>query len=408
MTRAFDVEAIRAEFPALQQRVNDKELVYLDNAATTHKPVVVLDAMEHFYRVDNSNVHRGVHTLSQRATEAFEHARKTMARFVNARDVAECIFTRGTTEAINLVASSLGSKVLGPGDRIVLSGMEHHSNIVPWQLVAERTGATIDVLELDATGAIASGQIEEKIGARTKIVSVVHTSNALGTMNPIHEIVARAHAVGALVLVDGAQAAGHGGVNVQALGCDFFTISGHKMFGPTGIGMLWGRLELLRDMPPWQGGGDMIKTVTFAKSTWAEPPARFEAGTPAIAEAIGMAAAAEWLMAFDPSDIARHEAGLLAYGTELLQAVSGLRLIGTAPKKRAILGFVIDGIHPHDLGMLLDHDGVAVRVGHHCTQPVMAHFGVTATTRASLALYSTKHELDRLATAIDKARSILL
>ncbi|MCC6625058.1 MAG: SufS family cysteine desulfurase [Deltaproteobacteria bacterium] len=405
--RPFDVEAVRAEFPALDQRVNGKPLVYLDNAATTHKPRVVIEAIDGFWERDNSNVHRGVHTLSQRATTSFEAARQTMANFVHASGPDEIVFVRGTTEALNLVANAWGGKVLRPGDRIVLSGMEHHSNIVPWQLVAERTGAEIVVMQLDADGAIADGEIERSIDAKTRIVSVVHTSNALGTVNPVRRIADAAHAVGAVCVVDGAQAVGHGGVDVAALGCDFFACSSPKMFGPTGVGLLWGRRALLADMPPWQGGGDMIKTVTFTRSTWADPPARFEAGTPAIAEAIGMAAAARWLMAFDHHAVQRHEAELLAYGTGLLSAIPGLRLIGTAPDKRAVLGFVLEGCHPHDVGMLLDHEGVAVRVGHHCTQPVMAHFGVTATTRASLSLYSTRAELDRLAAALDKVRGIL-
>jgi len=295
MTRTFDVEAVRAEIPALAQRVNGKPLVYLDNAATTHKPLAVLDAMDAFYRHDNSNVHRGVHTLSQRATAAFEAARQTLAGFVGAAGPDEIVFTRGTTEALNLVANAWGGKVLGPGDRIVLSGMEHHSNIVPWQLVAERTGAEIAVMQLDDDGAIADGEIERAIDRRTRIVSVVHTSNALGTINPVRRIADAAHAVGAICVVDGAQAVGHGAVDVAELGCDLFACSSHKMFGPTGVGLLWGRRALLADMPPWQGGGDMIKSVTFARSTWADPPARFEAGTPAIAEATGMAAAARWL-----------------------------------------------------------------------------------------------------------------
>ncbi|MFO0746633.1 MAG: SufS family cysteine desulfurase [Myxococcota bacterium] len=407
MTR-FDPESVRGQFPALHQDVNGKPLVYLDNAATTHKPVAVLDAMDHFYRFDNANVHRGVHTLSQRATESYERARQTLATFIHARGPDEIVFTRGTTEALNLLAWGWGSKVLGPGDKVVLSGMEHHSNIVPWQLACERTGAEIAVMELDQTGAIAAGEIDKKIDERTKIVSVVHTSNALGTVNPVAAIAARAHAVGAVCVVDGAQATAHGAVDVQALGCDFFACSSHKMFGPTGIGLLWGKRELLREMPPWQGGGDMIKTVTFARSTWADPPSRFEAGTPAIADAIGMAAAAEWLMGLDRDAIQRHEAELLAYGTDILTSIRGLRMIGTAADKHAILGFVIDGCHPHDVGMLVDHEGVAVRVGHHCTQPVMACFGISATTRASLALYSTRGELERLGAALEKARSILL
>ena len=404
----FDVAQIRTEFPALHQEVHGKPLTYLDSAASSMKPQAVIDALVRFYSHDYSNVHRGVHALSQRATEAYEGARAALARFLSAGE-DEVIFTRGTTEALNLVANAWSSKHLGPGDEVVLSGMEHHSNIVPWQMACERHGAKLVVLALDARGAIAEGEVEAKIGPRTKVVAVVHTSNALGTVNDIAFIrkVIDAQAPAAVLVVDGAQAVPHGPVDPRALGADFFAFSGHKMFGPTGIGALWGRRERLEQMPPWQGGGDMIKSVSFEKTTYAEPPARFEAGTPAIGEAVGLGAAARWLMALDGRAIAAHEDALLAYGHARLSEISGLRFTGTADKKKAVLAFAIDGVHPHDLGTLLDMEGVAVRVGHHCAEPVMHHFGVSATTRASLALYSTREEIDRLVMAIDKALRIL-
>ena len=403
----FDVAALRAEFPALAQDVHGKPLVYLDNAASTHKPRAVLDALEGFYAHDYSNVHRGVHTLSQRATERFEAARATLARFVGARDPREVIFTRGATEGLNLVAQAWGRANLRPGDEVVVSEMEHHSGIVPWQLACEATGARLVVLRMDDRGALPPGEILEKIGPRTRIVSVVHISNALGTVNPLGAIIAQAKRHGALVCVDGAQAAPHAVIDVDRLGCDFYALSGHKMYGPTGIGVLWGRYELLAAMPPWHGGGDMIKRVTFERTTYAEPPARFEAGTPHIAGAIGLAAAADWLLALGLDRVAAWETALLAYGEAVLARFPGLRMIGQAPHKAGVLAFTIDGVHPHDLGTLLDMDGVAVRVGHHCAQPVMDRFGVPATTRASLAVYSTPEDLDRLGAALDKALSLL-
>jgi len=403
----LDVAAVRAQFPALSQEINGKPLVYLDSGASAQKPQAVIDAMDRFYAHDYSNVHRGVHALSQRATEAFEAARATMARFVNAPDERGVLFTRGTTEGINLVAQAWGRANLGAGDEVVLSEMEHHSGIVPWQLVCEATGATLVVLRMDDRGVIPDAEISDKIGPRTKMVSVTHIANALGTVNPIRRIVEHAHDHGALVLVDGAQAAPHVAIDVQALGCDFYAFSGHKMYGPTGIGVLWGRFELLAAMPPWHGGGDMIKRVTFEKTTYAEPPARFEAGTPDIAGAVGMAAAAEWLMDLGLDRVAAWDREVLEYGHAALAEIPGLRMIGTAPDKTGILSFVIDGVHPHDLGTLLDMDGVAVRVGHHCAQPVMDRFGVSATTRASLGVYNTREDIDRLAAAIRKALSLL-
>lgn len=406
MTRPFDVESLRVEFPALHQEVNGKPLAYLDSAASSMKPKAVLDALHDFYHRDYSNVHRGVHTLSQRATELYEEARRSIATFLSVNS-DEVVFTRGTTEALNLVAMSWSQRYLRPGDEVVISGMEHHAQIVPWQMACERYGAELVVLDLDDDGQIAEGELDKKIGERTRMVAVCHISNALGTVNDIRRIAERAHEVGAVMCVDGAQAVPHGPVSPRSLGADFYAFSGHKMFGPTGIGVLWGRYELLNSMPPWQGGGDMIRSVSFERTTYREPPARFEAGTPAIGEAIGLGAAARWLMAQDIAGMTRHEDELLAYGHEVLTTISGLRFIGTAARKKAVLGFTIDGVHPHDLGTLLDLEGVAVRVGHHCAEPVMRRFGVTATTRASLGAYSTRAELDTLVRALDKAVSLL-
>jgi len=403
----LDVAAVRRDFPALALEVHGRPLVYLDSAASAHKPQAVLDAIARFYTHDYSNVHRGVHVLSQRATEAFEHARTTVARFVNAPDERGVIFTRGTTEAINLVAQAWGRANLGPGDEVVVSEMEHHSNIVPWQLACEATGARLVVMRMDDRGVLPDAEIEAKIGPRTKLVSVVHVSNALGTINPVARIIARAHAHGALVLVDGAQAVPHLAVDVAALGCDFYAFSGHKLYGPTGIGVLWGRYALLAAMPPWQGGGDMIKRVTFEQTTYADPPARFEAGTPHIAGAVGLAAAVDYLTGLGLERVAAWEHELLAYGHEALAQIPGLRFTGTAPDKAGVLAFTIDGVHPHDIGTLVDMDGVAVRVGHHCAQPVMDRFGVTATTRASLGVYNSHDDIDRLGSALRKALALL-
>lgn len=406
MTEPFSVERLRLEFPALHQQVHNKPLTYLDSAASSMKPEFVLAAMRDFYARDYANVHRGVHTLSQRATELYEASRRDLAHFLSASP-DEVVFTRGTTEALNLVANAWSARHLRPGDEVVLSGMEHHSQIVPWQMACERHGADLVVLDLDERGQIAAGELDDKIGQRTRVVAVCHISNALGTVNDVRAIAQRAHEVGAIVVVDGAQAVPHGPVDPRALGADFYAFSGHKMFGPTGIGALWGRYELLLDLPPWQGGGDMITSVSFEKTTFAKPPARFEAGTPAIGEAIGLGAAARWLMAQDLEGLARHEDDVLAYGHAALLQIPGLRFIGTAEHKKAVLGFVIDGVHPHDLGTLLDLEGVAVRVGHHCAEPVMRRFGVPATTRASLAAYSTRAEIDRLVAALHKAIKLL-
>ncbi len=402
----FSVDALRKEFPALSQEVNGKPLVYLDSAASSMKPQVVIDAMRDFYLRDYSNVHRGVHTLSQRATELYEEARRELARFLFASP-DEVIFTRGTTEGLNLIANAWSSKNLRAGDEVVISAMEHHSQIVPWQMACERHGATLVVLDVDELGQIAAGELETKIGPKTRVVATCHISNALGTVNDIPRIAELAHSVGAIMVVDGAQGVPHGPVSPKAMGADFYAFSGHKMFGPTGIGVLWGRYELLADLPPWQGGGDMIASVSFEKTTYAKPPARFEAGTPAIGEAIGLGAAARWLMSQDLDGLTRHEDDVLAYGHEALATIPGLRFIGRAAKKKAVLGFVIDGVHPHDLGTLLDLEGVAVRVGHHCAEPLMRRFGVPGTTRASLAAYSTRAEIDQLVAALGKAVSLL-
>ena len=404
-TTSMDVASVRAAFPALQQSIHGRPLVYLDSAATTLKPQAVIDALLSHYAVDTANVHRGVHTLSQRATDAYEEARETVRRFINAAALEECIFVRGTTEAINLVAQSWGPANLKPGEEILVTAMEHHANIVPWQMLCERTGAVLKVAPMGDDGALLVDDFDALLTERTALVAAAWISNALGTINPVQHIVDAAHSVGALVLLDGAQAAPHCPVDVQALGCDFFAFSGHKVYGPTGIGVLWGRRELLEALPPWQGGGDMILSVTFEETTYNRLPARLEAGTPHIAGAIGLGAALQWIEGIGIEAIAAHEAQLLAYGTGLLKGIPEVRLIGTAPRKAGVLGFVIDQcefpVHPHDVGSGLDACAVAVRAGHHCAQPVMERFGIPATTRASLAAYNTRADLDRLAEAIE-------
>ncbi len=392
----------RADFPILHQEVHGKPLVYLDNGASTQKPRAVIDAVGDFYARDYANIHRGVHTLSERATAAFEGARDRVQRFLNAADRREIVFTRGTTEAINLVAASFGGQRVGAGDEIILTGMEHHSNIVPWQLLAERTGATLKVVPFSDAGVLDLDAYAGLFSPRTRLVALIHVSNALGTVNPVDEMIATAHAHGVPVLVDGAQAVAHTPVDVQALDCDFYVFSGHKIYGPSGIGALYGRRELLEAMPPWQGGGDMIRTVAFEGSTWADPPYRFEAGTPHIAGAVGLAAALDYVDAIGLPAIAAHETELLAYGTAALAGVPGLRPIGTAPDKAAILSFVIDGVHAHDIGTVLDFEGVAVRAGHHCAMPVMTRYGVPATVRASLGLYNTRDDIDALVRALGR------
>jgi cysteine desulfurase/selenocysteine lyase len=392
----LDVARIREDFPILRQMVRGKPLVYLDNAATSQKPQVVIDAVTRFYAVENANIHRGVHYLSERATVAYDEAREKVARFLNARSSREVIFTRGTTEGINLVAQTYGRTHLKPGDDIVITAMEHHSNIVPWQLICEETGAALRAAPINDEGELDVDAFEGLLGERTRLVAVVHVSNALGTINPIKRLVALAHARGIPVLVDGAQAAPHLQVDVQDLDCDFFAFSGHKVFGPTGVGVLYGREALLDRMPPYQGGGDMIATVTLQRSTWAPLPAKFEAGTPMIAQVMGLGAALDYVTGVGLDAIAAWEQDLLQYATERVRRIEGIRLIGTAREKASVLGFVLRGVHPHDIGTILDDNGVAIRAGHHCAQPVMERFGVPATARASFAFYNTRAEIDVL------------
>ena len=402
----FDVERIREDFPVLKQTIHGKPLVYLDNAATAQKPYAVIEAIRKFHEVDCANIHRVVHELSQRSTAAYEGTRAKMKRFLNARSKSELIFVRGTTEGINLVASSWGHKNVREGDEIIISAMEHHSNIVPWQMVCEATGAKLRVIPINDRGELILEEYARLLNPRTKMVAVTHVSNALGTINPVAEIIAMAHRAGALALIDGAQAAPHLKVDVQALDADFYALSGHKMVGPTGIGILYGKSKLLNAMPPYQGGGDMIKTVTFEKTTYADLPYKFEAGTPNIAGGIGLGAAVDYLSHIGLDRIAAYEHELLVYGTQALEQIPGLRMIGTAREKAAVLSFVIEGIHPHDIGTVLDRMGIAVRTGHHCAQPVMDRFGVPATTRASLAFYNTVQEIDALAAGLRKVKEV--
>jgi cysteine desulfurase/selenocysteine lyase len=393
-----DVELarIRADFPILDQKVHGKPLVYLDSAASTQKPRVVIDAVSRFYAEDYANIHRGVYQLAERATRAYEAGREAVRRLLNAPDAREVILLRGTTEAINLVAQSWGRANVGAGDEILITGLEHHSNIVPWQLLCAERGARLVVAPIDDDGVVRMDELERLVGPRTKLVAVAHVSNALGTVNPVREIAAIAHAAGARVLVDGAQAVARMPVDVQAIGCDFYALSGHKLYGPSGIGALWGRAELLEAMPPWQGGGEMIETVRFERSTWARIPHKFEAGTPHIAGGAGLAAAIGYLESIGIDRVAAHEEALLAYAVEALATVPGVRLVGTAPSRAGVLGFVVDGIHAHDVGTILDREGVAVRAGHHCAQPVMERFGVPATVRASFGLYNAREDVDAL------------
>ena len=396
----------REHFPVLDQHVHGKQLVYLDNAATTQKPQMVLDAMNQFYQVDNSNIHRGVHELSERSTRHYEEALIKIQRFLNAADWREIIFVRGATEAINLVAYTYGRRHIGAGDEIVISAMEHHSNIVPWQILCEEKQAILRIAPINQRGELLLDEFEKLLTPRTKLVSVVHVSNALGTINPVAEITRMAHRHGAPVFIDGAQAVAHMKVDVQALDCDFYALSGHKMFGPTGIGVLYGKAALLNKMPPYQGGGDMISSVTFAKTTYNDLPYKFEAGTPNIAGTIGLGAAVDYINEIGLDHIQAYEHDLLAYGTEQLERVPGLRLIGTAREKASVLSFVMEGVHPHDVGTILDREGVAVRTGHHCAQPVLEWFGVPATTRASLAFYNTRADIDALVAGLAKVKEI--
>jgi cysteine desulfurase/selenocysteine lyase len=393
-----DVELarIRADFPVLDQKVHGKPLVYLDSAASTQKPRAVIDAISRLYAEDYANVHRGVYQLAERATRAFEAGREAVRRLLHAPEAREVVLLRGTTEAINLVAQSWGRANVGPGDEILITAMEHHSNIVPWQMLCAAVGAKLVVAPIDDDGALLLDELERRVGPRTKLVAVVHVSNALGTVNPVREIAEIAHAAGARLLVDGAQAVARMPVDVGALGCDFYAFSGHKLYGPSGIGALWGRAELLEAMPPWQGGGEMIESVSFEKTTWAKLPHKFEAGTPHIAGGAGLATAVEYLEAVGVERAGAHEDALLAYAAEAVRSVPGLRPIGTAPGKMGVLSFVIDGVHAHDVGTILDREGVAVRAGHHCAQPVMQRFGVPATVRASFGLYNSREDVDAL------------
>jgi cysteine desulfurase/selenocysteine lyase len=402
----FDVQKVREDFPVLKQTIHGMPLVYLDSAATAQKPFAVIDAIRKFHEVDCANIHRGVHELSQRSTAAYEETRSKARRFLNARFTNELIFVRGTTEGINLVSSSWGRHNVKTGDEIVISAMEHHSNIVPWQMLCEEQGAKLRVIPMNDRGELILEEYQKLLNPRTRMVAVTHVSNALGTINPVRQIIEMAHQAGALALIDGAQAAPHMKVDVQALDADFYAISGHKVVGPTGIGILYGKTALLNAMPPYQGGGDMIKTVTFEKTTYADLPYKFEAGTPNIAGGIGLGAAFDYLTHLGLDQIAAYEHELLLYGTEALLRIPGLRIIGTAREKAAVLSFVIEGIHPHDIGTVLDRQGIAVRTGHHCAQPVMDWFHVPATTRASLAFYNTTAEIDALTAGLIKVKEI--
>ena len=404
---ALDAAAIRHDFPILQQRVHDLPLVYLDSAATTQKPRAVIERLAQFYVEENASVHRGVHRLSERATDAYEAARASVGRFLHARDSSEIVFVRGTTEAINLVATAYGGPRVGRGDEVVISVAEHHSNIVPWQILAEQTGARLRVIPITDAGDLDLDAYERLLNDRTRIVSVVHVSNVLGTVNPVEAIVRVAHQRGIPVLVDGAQAAAHMAIDVQALGCDFYACSGHKMCGPTGIGVLYGTSARLGSMPPYQSGGGMIGSVSFERTVYKAPPHRFEAGTPHVAGAVGLAAAIEYLTAIGFDRIAAYEQELLAHATAALSPIPGLRLIGTSASKTSILSFVLDGVHPHDVATILDRRGVAIRAGHHCCQPLMNRMGVQATSRASLALYNTREDIDALADALHTVRGLL-
>ncbi len=405
-TPVLDVERLRRDFPILSQRVRGKPLVYLDNAATSQKPRAVIEAVTRFYAAENANIHRGVHYLSEQATAAYDGVREQVARFINAASPREIIFTRGTTEGINLVAQSWGRSRLRPGDEILITGLEHHSNIVPWQLVAAQTGAVVRAVPITDAGELDLADFDRLLTERTRLLAVAHLSNALGTINPIRWMTSRARERGIVTVVDAAQSAPHLPVDVQALDCDFLAFSGHKVFGPTGVGVLYGRIELLEAMPPWHGGGDMIETVTLERSTYALPPARFEAGTPMIAQVMGLGAALEYVEGVGRVAIGAWEEELLGYATERVRDLPGIRLVGTAREKASILSFVVDGVHPHDVGAVLDDDGIAIRAGHHCAQPVMQRFGLPATARASFAFYNTRDEVDALVRGLLRVRTV--
>jgi cysteine desulfurase/selenocysteine lyase len=404
---AFDVEQIRRHFPILNRLVKEKPLVYFDNAATSQKPVEVIEALSNHYKFYNANIHRGIHSLAEEATAAYEATRDTIQQFINAAHREEIIFTRGVTESINLVAYTWARTNLKAGDEIIISGMEHHSNIVPWQIIAEITGAKLKVIPVDDNGELVVDEVYKLLSEKIKLVSVVHASNSLGTINPVKEIIEASHKVGAIVMLDGAQSTVHLDIDVQELDCDFFTISSHKVYGPTGVGVLYGKKALLEAMPPFMGGGEMIKDVTFEKTTWNELPYKFEAGTPNIADTVAFKAAIDFINKIGKNQIRRHEDELLQYATEELEAINGIRIIGKAKHKVSVASFIVEGVHPQDLGILLDNQGVAVRTGHHCTQPLMNRFGIPGTVRASFAMYNTKDEIDVMITALKKAIKLL-
>lgn len=403
----FDVQLIRQHFPVLNRVVKGKPLVYFDNAATTQKPQVVIDALADYYKNYNANIHRGIHSLAEEATAAYEATRDTVRQFINAKEREEIIFTRGVTESINLVAYTWARTNLKAGDEIIISGMEHHSNIVPWQMIAEMIGAKLKVIPVNDNGELIMEEFHQLLNEKVKLVSVVHASNSLGTINPVKEIIDAAHKVGAVVMIDGAQSTVHLDIDVQELDCDFFAISSHKVYGPTGIGVLYGKRALLEAMPPFMGGGEMIKDVTFEKTTWNDLPYKFEAGTPNIADTVALKAALDFVSGIGKAVFRKHEDALLKYATEQLQSIDGIRLVGTAKQKVSVASYVVEGVHPQDLGILLDNQGVAVRTGHHCTQPLMNRFGIPGTTRASFAMYNTKEEIDVMIAGLHKAIKLL-
>jgi cysteine desulfurase/selenocysteine lyase len=403
----LDINKIRQDFPILEQSINGKKLVYFDNAATTQKPTVVIEALKSYYEGYNANIHRGIHHLAEKATAAFEETRKTVRAFLNAKTTEEIIFTYGTTDSINLVANSYGQKFISEGDEILISTLEHHSNIVPWQMLCEGKGCILKIIPINDAGEIILEEYEKLLSPKTKLVSVVHVSNALGTINPIKTIIDKAHAFGAKVLVDGAQACSHIDIDVQALDADFYALSAHKLFGPTGLGVLYGKKELLETMPPYRGGGEMIKEVTFEKTTYADLPYKFEAGTPNIADVVAFKFALDYIQNLGKTNIAAHENELLAYATEKLGAIEGLTIIGTAKEKVSVISFILEGIHPQDIGIILDQQGIAVRTGHHCTQPLMQRLGIPGTARASFSVYNTFEEIDALVVGILKVKKLL-
>jgi cysteine desulfurase/selenocysteine lyase len=403
----LDVETLRKQFPVLHQQVNGRELVYFDNAATSQKPLTVINALIDYYQGYNANIHRGIHTLAEKATRAYEDTREVAKNFINARSVQEIVFTRGVTEGINLVASSFGRTFINEGDEIVISGLEHHSNIVPWQFVRDERKATLKVIPVTNDGQIDLDAYKKLLSKKTKIVSINHASNSLGTINPIKEIIRLAHEAGALVLIDGAQAGAHLAIDVQELDCDFYAVSSHKMYGPTGTGFLYGKKEILEKMPPYHGGGEMIKEVTFEKTTYNDLPYKFEAGTPNIGDVVAFKSAMEFILSLGRDAIGAHEHELLAYATSRIASLKGVKLVGTAPEKVSVLSFTVDGIHPFDIGQMLDARGIAVRTGHHCTQPLMDHFGIEGTVRASFAVYNTKKEIDQLVEGLERIINFL-